>query len=409
MNIPVLLSALMLSCAAVAARSEPAPKVLAGIDVLEENGFKLLRGKRVGLITNQTGRDLSGRSTIDVLAHAPGVTLVALFMPEHGLQGLLEGQVSSGTVTLTDGRAIPLYNSLYGPELARAPTPEILGDLRLDALVFDIQDIGARFYTYSASMGIAMEAAAKSGLMFYVLDRPNPIRGDIVEGPLLDPSIRHITAFFPIPVRHGLTMGELARVHNTFGKAGTKLVVVPLKGWTRDMWYDDTDLLWTRPSPNMPDLPAAVMYPGIGCFEATNLAVGRGTPTPFRWIGSPWMKPAKVLARLRKARLPGVTFKPQAYTPEKSVYEGKACEGISITITDRNAVRPLDVFAHLFCALRAAHPKEFEVRWSGIRRMVGSDEFRERSESKDCAAELIRYFHAGEAEFKPVRDAVLLY
>ncbi len=385
-------------------------QVLAGIDVLEEDGFKALRNKRVGLITNQTGKNRRGRSTIEVLANAPGVSLVALFMPEHGLQGTVEeGQVSSGTFTLRDGRVLPLYNSLYGPDLARAPTPELLSDVELDVLVFDIQDIGARFYTYSASMAIAMEAAAKSGLRFVVLDRPNPISGAVVEGPVLDPSIRHITAYFSIPVRHGLTMGELARLHNLLGKAGAKLEVIPLKGWKRELWYDETGLPWTPPSPNMPDLDAAALYPGVGCFEATNVAVGRGTPVPFRWIGAPWFNSRKVLKRLKKAKLAGVSFEREEFTPTKSVYAGKRSPGIRIKITDRKKIRPLEVFAHLVTAVRDAHPGDFAVRWPEIRRMVGTDRFKELFESKADAKALIEYFNEGPAQFALARSAVLLY
>ena len=404
------LAVLVLAALLSAPRAAAAARVLAGIDVLEEDGFRPLKGLRIGLITNQTGKDRAGRSTIETLAHAPGVTLAALFTPEHGLKGTIEeGQPSSGTVVLEDGRRVPLFNSLYGPETARAPTPEILGDLKLDALVFDIQDIGARFYTYSASMAIAMEAAAKSGLRFVVLDRPNPISGTVIEGPLLDPSIRHITAYFPIPVRHGLTMGELARLHNQSGKAGTDLEVVRLKGWKREFWYDDTDLPWTPPSPNMPDLDAAALYPGIGCFEATNVAVGRGTPVPFRWIGAPWFDSRKVLKRLKKAKLAGVSFEREEFTPTKSVYEGKRSPGIRVRITDRNEIRPLEVFAHLVTAVRDAHPKDFVVRWPEIRRMVGTDRFKELYESKADAKALIQYFNEGPAQFEAVRRSVLLY
>jgi len=406
----IRLAALVLAVLVSAPRRAAAAQVLAGIDVLEEDGFRQLKGLRIGLITNQTGKNRAGRSTIEVLAHAPGVTLAALFMPEHGLQGTLEeGQASSGTVVLEDGRRLPLFNSLYGPQLARAPTPEILGDLKLDALVFDIQDIGARFYTYSASMAIAMEAAAKSGLRFVVLDRPNPISGAVVEGPLLDPEIRHITAYFTVPVRHGLTMGELARLHNLVAKAGVKLEVVPLKGWSRELWYDETGLPWTPPSPNMPDLDAAALYPGVGCFEATNVAVGRGTPVPFRWIGAPWFNSRKVFKRLKKANLAGVSFEREEFTPTKSVYQGKRSPGIRIKITDRDKIRPLEVFAHLVTAVRDAHPKDFEVRWPEIRRMVGTDRFKALYESKADARALIAYFNEGPPRFEQVRSAVLLY
>ena len=400
----------LLLAAALLARPAAA-QVLAGIDTLEADGFATLQGKRVGLITNQTGKDRAGRSTIEILAHAPGVKLVALFMPEHGIAGTLEeGRASSGTFTLEDGTVVPLFNSLYSPQLARAPTPELMSEVKLDALVFDIQDIGARFYTFSASMAIAMEAAAKARVKFVVLDRPNPISGLAADGPLLDPGVKHITAYFPVPVRHGLTMGELARLHNMIAMVGADLEVVPLRGWTRSMWYDETGLPWTPPSPNMPDLDAAALYPGVGCFEATNVAVGRGTPIPFRWIGAPWFDSKKVLKKLKKAKLEGVTFERQEYTPTKSVYEGKKCPGIRIKITDRKKIRPLAVFAWLATAVRDSHPKkDFEVKWDGMQRMTGADEFRRLFESGADAKSLISWLDDGPRRFAPAREAVLLY
>ncbi|MBI2362680.1 MAG: DUF1343 domain-containing protein, partial [Elusimicrobia bacterium] len=230
------------------------PAVLSGLDVLAERGFTELKGKRVGLITNQTGRDHTGRTTVQVLANASDVTLSAMFSPEHGFTGVVEDSaVVSGAFALPDGRTIPLY-SLYGA--TRAPTAAMLKDL--DALVFDIQDIGARFYTYSTTMAMAMETAAAAGIDFVVLDRPNPVNGETVEGPVLSTGIRSFIAYLPVPVRHGMTMGELARLHNITASLGAKLTVVPLKGWRRAMWYDQTGLPWTRPSPNMPDLAAAV-------------------------------------------------------------------------------------------------------------------------------------------------------
>lgn len=419
--LPLLLTALC-ACSAGSRRAAAARgPVLAGIDTLQAEGFRTLRGKRVGLITNQTGKDRSGRTSIEVLANAPDVELVALFEPEHGLSGTLEEwQVSSGTAQgpapakrykLQDGRELPLLSSLYSPQLARAPTPDILAQVNLDALVFDIQDIGARFYTYSASMGIAMEAAAKAGVPFVVLDRPNPITGTVIEGPILDKSVKHITAYFPIPVRHGLTMGEIARLHKSVAGLSTDLTVVPLKNWRRASWYDETGLPWTRPSPNMPDVDAASLYPGIGIFESANLSVGRGTPVPFRWVGAPWLDADAVVARVA-GQVDGVEFSVQDYTPTKSSYRdymGQACRGIRITVTDRDIMRPLSVFLHLALALREIHPREFSFRWDEAKRMVGTDEFRRLWETGAGMDAFRALFDKGPAEFERSRRSVLLY
>ncbi|MCX5789558.1 MAG: DUF1343 domain-containing protein [Elusimicrobia bacterium] len=361
------------------------PEVLAGIDVLEADEFRELSGKRIGLITNQTGKDRKGRLTARVLAESTTVQLKALFSPEHGFTGTSEADaVSSETYRTADGRNIPIY-SLYGD--TRAPTTEMMKGL--DTLVFDIQDMGTRFYTYATTMGMAMEAAAAGNLDFVVLDRPDPISGEILEGPVLSTGIRHFTAFT--------------------AKVGARLEVVPLRGWARGAWYDQTGLPWTRPSPNLPDLEAATLYPGIGCFESTNLSVGRGTPAPFRWVGAPWLKAGKVVARLKKAGLAGVSFEAEDLTPTKSVYENKKCAGIRIRVTDRDKLRPLALFAHLLAAIRDLHPKQFEVRWDEERRMIGTDALKALYEKRAGPEAMIELFDAGPKEFDPIRHAFLLY
>ncbi|MFA5140345.1 MAG: DUF1343 domain-containing protein [Elusimicrobiota bacterium] len=379
--------------------------VLTGLDVLREGGAAVLKGKRVGLITNQTGVDREGRPAAHILEAAARVELKAMFSPEHGFTGVSEDStVASGFYALPDGRRLPLY-SLYGA--TRAPTADMLKGL--DALVFDIQDVGVRFYTYAATMAMSMEAAAAAGLDFVVLDRPNPIDGDRVEGPLLDPEIRHFTAYLPVPVRHGLTMGELARLHNILGRIGARLQVVPLRGWARKMWFDETGLPWTPPSPNMPDLDSAVLYPGTGCFEATNLSVGRGTPLPFRWVGAPWLEPGPVLERLKSAKLQGVRFSAKALTPAKDVYEGLACPGIRIEVTDRGAMRPLEVFVHLAAALRDTQKGRFEVRGPAMSRLTGSRNFTELFGKGGKPEELLPLFDADAARFQTERAPFLLY
>jgi uncharacterized protein YbbC (DUF1343 family) len=336
------------------------------------------------------------------------VTLAKLFSPEHGFTGMSEEHSVSSTTLLVKGREIPIISLYSGGIKGMRPQPADLKDL--DALVFDIQDIGARFYTYLATMGMALEEAAKAGVPFIVLDRPNPITGRLMEGPILeDLSLRQVTptAYFPVPVRHGLTAGETALLHNREVNHPA-LSVVKMLGWERSMWFDETGLAWTPPSPNMPDLGAATLYPGVACFEAANISVGRGTPYPFRWIGAPWLKSGEVLKRLKAAKPAGVSFALQAYTPTKSVFAGTRCEGIMMTITDRNKLRPLEVFALLAAALRDLNP-EFAFRWDEAKRMVGTDSFKELYESKAPAHKLIKLFDTGPKAFKSQRRAFLLY
>ena len=401
-------AALLLACLPARA-AEPAaeakPAVMAGIDVLVERGFSDLKGLRVGLITNQTGLDRQGRSTVQLFANAQGVTLSALFSPEHGFAGGSEDEsIASGTFSLSDGRTVPLY-SLYGS--TKAPTAEMLQGL--DVLVFDIQDAGARFYTYSTTMALALQAAASAGKDFFVLDRPDPINGEVMEGPVLEDGLRGFIATLPVPVRHGLTMGELARLYNLNARLGAKLTVVPLKGWRRGMWFDQTGLPWTRPSPNLPDLDSATLYPGVALFEASNLSVGRGTERPFRWVGAPWLDAKAVVARLRKEGLAGVEFSVERATPTKSVFVGEACAGVRITVTDRDAARPVTVYAHLAAALRDLQPQDFKIDPDRLGLMVGRRRFVELFNSGASPAALEEALSEGLADFKTRRAAFLLY
>lgn len=406
---------LLLAVAALAACSGPSAArrssssgTMSGLDVLVEEGFKPLKGKRVGLLTNGTAVDRRGRGIVDLVASAPGVTLAAIFTPEHGFAAASEADNIPSGKTKVRGREIPLY-SLYGDGVRgmRPKSEQLTG---LDVLVFDIQDIGARFYTYLASMAMALEEAKNAGVDFIVLDRPNPIRGDLVEGPILaDPNLRFLTptAYFQVPVRHGLTAGEMALWHNrSVGHA--HLSVIKLRGWKRDQWHDQTGLPWVPPSPNMPTVEAAALYPGIGIFESSNLAVGRGTPVPFRWIGAPWMKADEIVARLQ-GTVEGVEFSAQDYTPTKSVFQGQLCHGVRITVTDRDAMRPLAVFRRLALALRDVNPKEFEWRWDEVKRMVGVDEFRLMWDSGAGDEAFIGLFDKGPRDFETSRRAVLLY
>lgn len=404
----LLPAALLLAAACAGPTPRHGAGTLTGLDSLVADGFAPLRGKRVGVITNRTGVDRRGRSVVDLLAAAPGVRLEAVFTPEHGFAAASESENIASDRLRVGGREIPLFSLYSGGIAGMRPKPEQLAGL--DALVFDIQDIGARFYTYLATMAMGLEEAKKAGLEFVVLDRPNPIGGETVEGPVLeDPSLRLVTptAYFPVPVRHGLTAGEIALLHNR-EVAHPRLTVVRLRGWTRGQWQDDTGLPWVPPSPNMPDLEAAALYPGVGVFESSNLSVGRGTPIPFRWIGAPWLD-ADALAERLAGQLDGVEVEPADFTPSKSVFAGQACRGVRLRVTDRRALRPLTVFRKLALALRDLHPKEFQFRWDEAKRMVGVEEFRRLWESGAGEESFTALFDRGPRDFEPVRRDILLY
>ena len=393
-------------------------QVLTGIDVLEQEGFKSLQGKRIGLITNQTGRDRKGRSTVEILLHAPGVNLRTIFSPEHGLEGNLEQEkivhsnygasrpatcpvVLDGT---TQAASIPIY-SLYGE--TNRPTPQMLKDL--DALVFDIQDAGARFYTYGTTMGYAMEEAAKAGLEFFVLDRPNPIGGIGVEGAVLPEKLRSFIGYYCVPTRHGMTLGEIANLYNQTAALRLKLIVVRMKGWKRSQWYDRTGLPWVAPSPNMPDLNSAILYPGTGAFEAVNVSVGRGTSWPFRWIGAPWMDSVRLAQRMSRFRLPGLRFYPAQAVPSKEPYSGVFCRGVLIRVTDRNRAEPTALFAYLLSELQSLHGDRVRVQWDRMAQLAGVPDMKEKYEKKKKPEALARIFRKESEKFKEQRRPFLLY
>jgi uncharacterized protein YbbC (DUF1343 family) len=330
------------------------PPVLAGIDVLARDRFALLAGRRVGLITNHTGIDRRRAATIDLLRSAPGVTLVALFSPEHGIRGALDQPTITDSTDEKSG--LPVF-SLYGER--RAPTPAQLAGI--DTLVFDIQDIGCRFYTYVSTMALAMEVAAREGKRFVVLDRPNPIGGETVAGPLRE-GADSFTAAHSIPLRHGMTAGELARMIAAERKWSLDLRVVKCSGWKRPQLFDETGLPWINPSPNMRTLAAAILYPGIGMLEFTNLSVGRGTDTPFEIIGAPWIDEAALAAELTAAGIPGLRVMPVQFTPTASVYKDTLCRGVRISLTDRRQADALSLGTAIASALCRRHPNDFETR-----------------------------------------------
>jgi uncharacterized protein YbbC (DUF1343 family)/CubicO group peptidase (beta-lactamase class C family) len=373
--------------------------VLTGIDVLARDGFKQLAGMRIGLVTNHTGRDRAGRSTIDVLHRAPNVKLVALFAPEHGIRGALDEKVPDSRDQQT---GLPIY-SLYGE--SRRPKPEQLRDL--DAIVFDIQDIGTRFYTYISTLGYVMEEAAKARRPVFVLDRPNPIGGLEIEGPVADADKFSFTAYDAIPVRHGMTIGELAQLFNQQRQLGCDLRVIKLAGWRRAMWFDETNLVWVNPSPNMRSLTEATLYPGVGLLETTNVSVGRGTDTPFEIVGAPWIDGQQLAASLNAQRLPGVRFVPVRFTPNASVFSGEECSGVNLIVTNRAAFRPVSTGLEIAVALRRLYPEQWQV--DKYLRLLANADTLERLKRGVPAAEVVRSWSERLEEFRKLRARALLY
>lgn len=326
-----------------------------GIDVLESDAFRTLQGQRIGLITNHTGRNLQGLNTVSVLSKAPGVTLAALFSPEHGFEGKLDIPKVKDSQDKDTGLTI---FSLYGE--TRKPTKEMLSGI--DTIVFDIQDIGARFYTYVSTMGEAMKAAAENGKKFVVLDRPNPIGGEVVSGPMLDQGQEAFVAFHSLPVRHGMTIGELAKMFKDELKLEVDLTVVPCEGWVRGMTWDQTELTWVNPSPNMRSLTQAFLYPGVGLVEATNVSVGRGTDTPFQVVGAPWISGVAFAHALNEHQLPGVVFVPVEFTPESSKHANSVCQGAELIITHRERFESVATGIAVALTLRQMYPEAWETQ-----------------------------------------------
>jgi uncharacterized protein YbbC (DUF1343 family)/CubicO group peptidase (beta-lactamase class C family) len=327
-------------------------KTVTGLDVLESENFTPLQGLRVGLVTNHSGRDAAGRRNVDLLAKAPGVKLTAIFSPEHGLAGVADESVASGRDAAT---GLPVY-SLFGD--TNRPTDQMLAGL--DALVYDIQDAGVRFYTYETTLGYTLEAAARKGLAYYVLDRPDPIGGN-AEGPVLDSDLRSFVGYFPLPVRHGMTMGELAQMFNQEQHLGAKLTVIKMKEWHRTTWFDETGLDWVNPSPNLRNMAEVTLYPGICMVEGTNVSVGRGTDRPFEVVGAPWIDGRKLADYLSSRRIQGVRFVPADFTPASSRFSGELCHGVQFDLVDRDALDSPQMGAELAAALFKLFPQIFKL------------------------------------------------
>jgi uncharacterized protein YbbC (DUF1343 family)/CubicO group peptidase (beta-lactamase class C family) len=343
--------------------------VKVGIDVLEEHGFDALqvvgessgRGrplhKKIGVVTNQTGVDLDGRRTIDVLAGAAGVTLEAIFSPEHGVTGTLDTTDINNSKDATTGVAV---YSVYGAtDAARRPAADVMKSL--DAVVIDIQDAGVRFYTYETTLGYFLEAAAGAGVEVMVLDRPDPITGSFVQGPVADAGHESFTNYWTLPVRHGMTLGELAKMFNVERNINAKLTVVPMEGWQRGDWFDSTGLAWVNPSPNLRSVTEAALYPGVALIEGTNISVGRGTDTPFEMVGAPWIKGRELAAYLNGRGIAGVRFVPVTFTPSSSNYSGLKCEGVNVVLTERNALDAPELGIELAAALQRLYPANFKI------------------------------------------------
>jgi uncharacterized protein YbbC (DUF1343 family)/CubicO group peptidase (beta-lactamase class C family) len=374
--------------------------VLTGIDVLEREGFRQLAGRKVGLITNHTGRNRSGTSTVQLLHDAKNVELKVLFSPEHGYEGKLD--VSKVGDSQDKATGLKVF-SLYGE--TRKPTPAMLE--AIDTIVFDIQDIGCRFYTYNSTMGEAMQAAAEHQRRFVVLDRPNPINGVDVAGPMLDPGKESFVGFHRIPVRHGMTTGELAVMFKSERKLDLDLQIIPCEGWRRRETWDDTGLLWVNPSPNMRSLTEALLYPGVGLLETTNVSVGRGTDTPFEVVGAPWIDARRLATELHARNIPGVTFVPIEFTPTSSKFANETCHGINIAITDRQTFEPLRLGFEIAAALRKLFPNAWETK--SYNRLLANDRTFEAVVGGKSVEEILTAARTGVSEFLRRRETCLIY
>ena len=376
-----------------------------GIEVLLSDSLSLVHGTRVGLITNQSGRDRAGRSDIDLLFHAPGVTLVALFAPEHGIRGAAQAgeRVASDTDHAT---GVPIY-SLYGD--VHAPTDAMLENL--DVLVYDIQDAGARTYTYEWTMALSADAAGAARKPFIVLDRPNPIRGDRVEGGVLDTTYRSFVGQYPVALRYGLTPGELLRSLVGTGQVHADVHVVPMKEWRRGMWYDQTALPWVNPSPNLRSLDAVTLYPGTVFFEGTNLSEGRGTEKPFLLVGAPWLTDADAIARdLNALQLGGVRFDPTSRPiGDTEKYRGLTIPMIEITVTNRDLLKPVDVVVRMLRAIYRRHTKDFRWNVQHIDRLAGSAALRAAVESPEGVDRYLAALAAQSRAFESQSDKYRIY
>ncbi len=400
-----LLPSVLVAPSATAAQKHPKSqhsyvgRVQSGLDVLESEKFASLRGKNIGLITNHTGVDFQGRSTVELLAKAPGVHLVALFSPEHGIAGHADEKVSSSKDPST---GLPIF-SLYGEHLR--PTDDMLHGI--DALVFDVQDAGVRFYTYTTTMAYCMEEAAKHNIAFFVLDRPDPLTGDILEGPMLDPDKTSFIAYYPVPVRYALTIGELAQFYNSEKHINADLHVVKMKNWHRNYFFESTGARWIPPSPNLRTLKGSILYPGLEILQSAGISVGRGTEAPFEEFGAPWMNGEDVAAELNAKNLPGLRFSNQPFIPVSGLYAGQHCGGVAIKVTDRAAVRSMRLGLEIAALLQRTYPQQFDS--SKILELLGNEQAVRDLQSGVSPEKIVSSWASDLAAFDQVRRKYVLY
>lgn len=375
--------------------------VKTGLDVLAQEQFAPLAGKRIGIITNHSGLTRDRGRNVDAIHRSSTVKLVTIFTPEHGLTGLRDDPNIPSAVDEPTG--VPVRSLFQGS--TRRLTPEMLRDV--DALVYDIQDIGARFYTFVTTLGYGLEAAAQARIPYYVLDRPNPINGNAVEGPLLDEKYVSFVGYMRMPVRHGMTIGELARFYNGERKLGADLHVIPMEGWLRRMWFDETGLEWVNPSPAIRNLTEAILYPGACLLEGPQVSVGRGTDTPFQIIGAPWFKAREVAEYLNNFELPGVTFIPRRFTPNAYLFKDRECEGLDIQLLNRDALDSVRMGLELLHATLKFHPERFDLDLA--MRLLGNDDVAARLKRGENGSQINTSLQKDLAEFRKLRHRYLLY
>jgi uncharacterized protein YbbC (DUF1343 family)/CubicO group peptidase (beta-lactamase class C family) len=386
--------------------------VKTGIDVLEEHNFDLLqsrdaqapgRKKKIGILTNQTGVDSLGRRTIDVLVQAPGVSLEAIFSPEHGVTGALDTTHVSDTKDEATG--VPVYSVYGGTDAARRPSLDVLK--QLDAVIFDVQDAGARFYTYETTLGYFLEAAAKAGIELIVLDRPDPITGSFVQGPVSDAGKENFNDYWTVPIRQGMTMGELAKMFNTERNINANLTVVPMEGWQRGDWFDSTGLEWINPSPNLRSVTEAALYPGVAVIEGTNISVGRGTGSPFELVGAPWIKSRDFAAYLNARAIAGVRFVPVTFIPTSAIYSNQECQGVNVVLTDRNALDAPELGIELASALRKLYPSDYKI--DRITELLMSQSVYDALIAGEDPRRIAQDWQEGLQKFDAIRRKYLIY
>ncbi|MGG3477399.1 DUF1343 domain-containing protein [Peribacillus frigoritolerans] len=387
-----------------AVKEKKKQKVIPGIEVLLKEEKNVLSGKKVGLITNPTGIDSKLTSIVDLLHDDPDINLTALFGPEHGVRG--DAQAGASVEYYIDEKTgLPVY-SLYGK--TKKPTPEMLKDV--EVLVFDIQDVGTRYYTYIYTMAYAMEAAKENDIPFIVLDRPNPQGGESVDGPVLEPEFSSFVGLYPIPLKHGMTVGELATLFNKEFKIGADLKVIKMKGWKRDMDYDDTGLPFVLPSPNMPTVSTTFVYPATGLIEGTNVSEGRGTTKPFELIGAPYINSDELAGKLNVLRLPGVKFRAASFTPTFSKHAGKLSHGVEIYITDREEFKAVPTGLYIIKTIQDLYPGDFEfLAANNFNLLIGNGWIMSRIKEGSTVNEILKEYQVKQDAFKKVRKNYLLY